>query len=228
MSFSQPVMILLLNGPYWFRGIDALFGLVYILVTLLIAAMSYKAYKLTEEKKYSYFSAAFALMSCAFAIYSLTNLALTTHLSNTLSDMLTQFDFAFLIHMILIFAAYTLLLVVTLKIEQKKVIILLFTLMLLFTVFSYQYYIKFHIISFLLLFFLWHQFYTNYLEKKNPNAKLVFVSFYLLTCAQVFFLVMIYNQSFYVIADILQLLGFGVLFYMFTRLIQHGRTKGKA
>jgi len=221
-------MILLLNGPYWFRGIDALFGVIYIIVTLLIAAMSYKAYKLTEDKKYSYFSAAFALMSFAFFIYSLTTISLTTHISNTLSDVLTQFDYAFLIHMILIFAAYTLLLVITLKIEQKKVIILLFALMLLFTVFSYQYYIKFHIISFLLLFFLGHQFYTNYLEKKNRNAKLVFASFYLLASAQVFFLLMIYNQFLYVVADILQFLGFLILFYMFMRILQHGRTKGEA
>ncbi len=221
-------MILLLNGPYWFRGLDALFGLVYILVTLLIAAMSYKAYKLTEEKKYSYFSAAFGLMSLGFLVYSLTNLALTTHISDQLNQMLSTFDFAFLIHMILIFAAYTLLLVITLKIQQKKVIILLFSLMLLFTAFSYQYYLKFHIISFLLLFFLGHQFYTNYLEKQNRNAKLVFISFYLLTCAQVFFLVMIYNPIFYVVADILQLFGFGVLFYMFMRVLQHGRTKREA
>src|SRR3990167_7916519 len=221
-------MILLLNGPYWFRGIDALFGLIYILVTLLIAAMSYKAYKMTEEKKYVYFAAAFGLMSLSFIVYSLINLALTTHISNTLSNILTNFDYGFLLHMLFMFAALTLLLVVTLKIEQRKVVILLFFLMLLFTAFSYQYYLKFHIVSFLLLFFLGHQFYTNYLEKKNFNAKLVFVAFYLLACAQVFFLAIIFNQNFYVVADILQLLGFGVLFYMFMRVLQHGREKRKA
>lgn len=222
-------MILLLNGPYWFRGIDAFFGLGYILVTLLIAAMSYKAYKVTEEKKYSYFSAAFALMSLSFLVYSVLNIALTMHLSNALTALLTDFDYGFLLHMIFMFAALTLLLVVTLKIEQKKVIILLFTLMLLFSIFSYQYYIKFHLISFLLLFFLGHQFYTNYLEKKNFNAKLVFISFYLLACAQVFFLAMVYfNPIFYVVADILQLLGFGVLLWMFVRVLQHGRETRKA
>lgn len=221
-------MILLLNGPYWFRGIDALFGLIYILVTLLIAAMSYKAYKVTEDPKYSSFSIAFGLMSFAFLIYALTDLALTTHVSNMFNEALNAFDFAFLLHMLVIFAAYTLLLVVTLKIQQKKVIVLLFSLMFLFTLFSYQYYLKFHIISFLLLFFLGHQFYTNYLEKRNKNARLVFVSFYLLACAQVFFLVMIYQQLFYVVADILQLMGFALLFYVFMRVVQHGRTKGEA
>ncbi len=221
-------MILLLNGPYWFRGVDALLGLVYIIVTLLIAAMSYKAYKLTEEKKYFYFSISFLLMSLAFLCYSIINLLLTMHISDALTIGLSRFDYAFLVHMLLIFTAYTLLLIVTLKIEQKKIIVLLFSLMLLFTLFAYQYYIKFHIISFILLFFLGHQFYTNYLEKKNRNAKLVFISFYLLTCAQVFFLAMIYEPNFYIVADILQLLGFGVLFYMFIRVLQHGRTKREA
>ena len=216
-------MILLLNGPYWFRGIDALLGVVYIIVTLLIAAMSYRSYKITEEKKYASFSIAFGLMSLAFCIYSLITLALTTHISNTLSDILTRFDSAFIVYMLLMFAAYTLLLVMTLKIEQKKVIILLFTLMFLFTVFSYQYYLKFHLVSFLLLFFLSHQFYTNYLEKKNKNAKLVCIAFYLLTCAQVFFIAITYDLLFYVVADILQLLGFLVLFYMFLRIVYHGR-----
>jgi len=220
-------MILVLNGPYWFRGIDAFLGILYIIVTLLIAALSYKAYKLTDEKKYSYFSIAFGLMAVAFLVYSLTTVLLTTHVSTTLNNILTQFDFAFLLHMILIFAAYTLLLVVTLKIEQKKVIILLFTLMLLFSAFSYQYYIKFHIVSFLLLFFLGHQFYTNYLEKKNKNAKLVFTAFYLLACAQVFFLAMIYQPFFYVVANMMQLLGFLVLFYMLWKVLNYGRAKGE-
>lgn len=217
-------MTLLLNGPYWFRGIDAVLGIVYIVVTLLIALLSYRAYKHTEEKKYYYFTCAFGLMSLAFFLYSLTTLLLVTHISTTLTNLLSQFDFAFLIHMFLIFAAYTILLVITLKIQQKKVIILLAALMFLFTVFAYQYYLKFHIISFLLLFFLAHQFWTNYLEKKNQNAKLVAIAFYLLTCAQIFYIGILYHELFYVIADIIQLFGFLVLFYMFLRVVYHGRT----
>lgn len=221
-------MTLLLNGPQWFQGIDAIFGFVYVLVALLIAALSNKAYKISGEKKYYYFSLAFFLMGLAFALYSFVNWSLLTHISPLLSEVLTTFDFAFVIYILLIFLAYTLLLIITFKIEESKVGLLIFTLMLLLTVFSYQYYLKFHIILFILLFLLAHQFYTNYTEKKNTNSLLVFISFYLLTCAEIFYVSMVHiNQLLYVVAVILQLLGFLTLFYMLLR-VNYGREKRKA
>ncbi|MBI5797878.1 hypothetical protein HZA98_03160 [Candidatus Woesearchaeota archaeon] len=220
-------MIVLLNGPYWFRGADVFFGLIYILVTLMIAALSYKAYKLTEEKKYSYFSIAFLFLGISYLIYSVTNGILITHVSGMLNNVLNSFDYAFLIYMFLTFVAYIILLIITLKIEQKKVMLLLFALAFLFMLFSYQHYLKFHLVSFIFLFFLTHQFYTNYLEKKNRNAKLVFTAFYLLTCAQIFFIAITYSLLFYVLAASLQLVGFMLLAYMFMR-INYGRTKGEA
>ena len=220
-------MILVLNGPYWFRGFDAILGILFALITFLIAAVSYKAYKITEEKKYSYFSVSFFLMSLAFFLTGIFEVFLTTHVWDLLSQWLSQFDLVFLAHMLLIFLAYVSLLIITLKITDRKVIALLFSLILLFTLFSYQYYLKFHIISFLLLFFLSYQFYTNYLEKKQFNAKLVFIAFYLLTCAEVFFLAIIYDQVLYVVGALLQLLGYILLFYVFVQVVYHGGTKRK-
>ena len=96
------------------------------------------------------------------------------------------------------------------------------------TVVAYQYYLKFHIAMFAVLFLLTYNFYDNYLEKKNFNAKLVFISFFLLTCAQLFYLAEIYNGLFYVVAVIMQLVGFLVLFYMLLRILNNGREKRKA
>ena len=81
---------------------------------------------------------------------------------------------------------------------------------------------------FAVLFLLTYNFYDNYLEKKNFNAKLVFISFFLLTCAQLFYLAEIYNGLFYVVAVIMQLVGFLVLFYMLLRILNNGREKRKA
>lgn len=221
-------MILLLNGPYWYRGIEAILGIVSVLVTLLIATLSYKAYKLTDEKKYSYFSIVFLLLSFATAFYSLLNLLLTLHVSTTLTNILEAFDYGFLIFMSLTFLAYTLLLIITLKIDQRKVGLLIFSLIMLLAIFSYQYFIKFHMISFLLLFFLAYQFCSNYLEKKNTNSLLVFISFYLLACAEILFLAMAYiNDLFFVAADVIQLIGFSILFVMFLR-VNYGRKTRKA
>jgi len=221
-------MTLLLNGPLWFQGMDVVLGIISILVAFLIATLSYKAYKVTEENKYYYFSLAFALMGLSFAIYSVVNWILLTHIFLPLNGALELFDFTFLIYMLLIFLAYTLIFIVTLKIEQRKVGLLIFALIALLTLFSYQYYLKFHMISFILLFLLAHQFYTNYSEKKNTNSLLVFISFYLLASAQLLFVGMVYiNQLLYVAAVILQLIGFLTLFYMTLR-VNYGGKKRKA
>lgn len=220
--------MVLLNGPYWFMSLDSLFNLVYVLITLLIGGLSYKAYKTTEERKYKYFSVAFVLMSIAFLIYFVASIILTTHKSLLIMGILSDFDYAFLAYVFLIMMAYALLFITTLKIEDFKVRTLVFVLMLTLSVVAYQYYLKFHVAMFAILFLLSYQFYDNYLEKKNLNAKLVFVSFYLLTCAQLFYLGNIYNELFFVVAVVMQLIGFLVLFYMLLRVLNHGREKRKA
>ena len=220
--------MVLLNGPYWFMSLDSLFNLVYVLITLLIGGLSYKAYKLTEERKYKYFAVAFGLMSIAFFVYFTSTILLTTHISSNVTSILTGFDYAFLVYVFFTMMAYALLFITTLKIEDYKIRTLILTLMFTLTVVAYQYYLKFHIAMFAVLFLLTYNFYDNYLEKKNFNAKLVFISFFFLACAQLFYLANIYNELFYVVAVIIQLIGFLVLFYMLMRVLNHGREKGKA
>ncbi len=220
--------MVLLNGPYWFMSLDSMFNLVYVLITLLIGGLSYKAYRLTEERKYKYFSVAFALMSVAFFVYFVASIILTTHKSTLVMNLLSDFDYAFLIYVFLIMMAYALLFITTLKIEDFKIRTLILVLMFTLAVVSYQYYLKFHIAMFAILFLLSYNFYDNYLEKKNFNAKLVFISFFLLTCAQLFYLGNIYNELFYVVAVVMQCIGFLTLFYMLLRVLNHGREKRKA
>lgn len=220
--------MVLLNGPYWFMSLDSMFNLVYVLITLLIGRLSYKAYKMTEERKYKYFSVAFALMSVAFFVYFVATILLTTHVSSAVMKMLSGFDYAFLAYVFLLMMAYALLFITTLNIEDYKIRTLILVLMFTLSVVAYQYYLKFHIAMFAILFLLSYQFYDNYLEKKNFNAKLVFISFFLLTCAQLFYLGNIYNELFYVVAVVMQLIGFLVLFYMLLRVLNYGREKRKA
>jgi hypothetical protein len=222
-------MVLVLNGPVWFYGYESIFVFVAGLITILISILSYKAYRLTEDSKHKYFSIAFFLMAIGFFIQSLFSTFLITHVWNGLGAILGYFDFVFLAHLLLLLLAYTILLIITLKIDNIKVITLLFALILLFVVFSYHHFLKFHIVSFMLLFFLTYQFYSNYLKKKNPNARLVFVSFYLLTCAEAFLILFTYvNGWFYLIGRVVQFSGYLVLFYTFLRVIYHDREKRKA
>jgi hypothetical protein len=217
-------MSVLTTGPQWFGGYDILFNVIFAIVTLLIAGLSYRARHLTKEKKYSYFGLAFLLIGIAHIIF-----VIFAALQNTaLANVLLVFDFVFLIHMFLMLLAYFILILVILKIENKNAIALLLALLLLFVLFSYQYFIKFHIISFVLLAFLTWQFFQNYKVKKNINSKFVYISFFLLTCSHIFFAGIRASDAVYVAGEIFQLLGFILLFLVFAKVVTHGRKKRKA
>jgi hypothetical protein len=222
-------MPLVLFGPEWFYGYESIFAFVFAFVTLLISVLSFNTYRLTHDKRYKYFGLSFLLIAGANLIYWFFATSLLLHFSTTLSAILSKFDFAFLGYIFLFILALTLLLIVTLKVESGKVMLLLLSLATLFVLYSRQNYLKFHITAFLLLFFLAHQFYSNYLENKKENAKIVFSAFYTLTCAEVFFMLSIlYSTWFYVVAYILQLVGYLTLFYLFLRLTKYGGKKRKA
>ena len=222
-------MVLLLNGPTWFWGYDIIFSVVSILTTLLITFLSYKAYKITKDSKYKFFSLAFLFISLAHIAFSIFNAIMIFHLSDTIYNLLLSFDIGFFIYLFFMLLAYMILIIVVYKIKDNRVVALLLTLVLLFVLFSNQHILKYHIISLVLLAFLTLQFYFNFREKENKNSKLVFTSFYLLLTSEVFFLVNLYtNEYFYVVAQFIQLLGYLVLFYMFMRVLTYGGEKREA
>ena len=216
-------MVVLTTGPQWFQGYDILFNIVFAVITIFIAGLSYKASSLTKEKKYTFFGTAFLLIATSYLIFILFALFF-----NKLRPILEVFDFVFFLHMLLMLVALTILLIVVLKIKNKKVTSLIFVFILLFILFSFQYFIKFHIISFFLLGFLTLQFYSNYKKKRNINTKFVFVSFFLLTCSHIFFAAIRASEALYIAGEVLQLLGFIILFFMLMRLVTYGRKKRKA
>ncbi|MBT4416519.1 hypothetical protein HOC80_00270, partial [archaeon] len=186
------------------------------------------AYNFTGDKKYKFFSLSFLLISLANLVFWFFTSLLVLHVSPRLSELIGIFDFPFLAYTFLSLIAYMILLIIALKIDSKKIMLLLMSLSFLFVLFSKQNFLKFHITAFLLLFFLSYQFYTNYLENKKINAKVVFTSFYLLTCSEIFYIATVYSSNiFYVVAQALQLIAYLTLFYLFLRLINYGRKKRK-
>lgn len=209
-------------GPEWFYHYSILFWLVGALVTILVSAFSYKVYHLTRESKFFYFALAFGFMCLGYLSLSAMNLTLLTHISNWLSVIAYQFDFGFLAYIIFMLIGYTILAAVTLKFRTKKQALFLASLVMLFVLFSYQYFIKFHMVSFVLLAFPALQFYQNCIKNKSFNSSLVFASFYLLTIAQALFVLGTFYATVFITAHLLQLVGYLMLLWMFVRVIRHG------
>lgn len=215
-------LVVSINGPSWFFGIDTVFQVLFVLVTMLIYSLSARALKFTHDKKYKNLGLAFFFLALAYLILAMSNLALYTEFYDGVVRGINFANLFYLAHIFFILIGYSVLLLVSMKIKSKRMALLMFSFMLMFIAFAFQYYMKFHLVSLMLLVFIAYHFWENYLHKKSTNSGLVFVAFYCLCMAEVFFLTMVWLTPLYVVAHVLQLIGFLSMLWMYMRVFKHG------
>ena len=59
--------------PAWFNGFDLVFDIIGLVIALLIAAYSWRVYRISEENKFAYFSFAFLLLAGGLLFKSFTH-----------------------------------------------------------------------------------------------------------------------------------------------------------
>ncbi|MEM2915948.1 MAG: hypothetical protein QXT19_01120 [Candidatus Woesearchaeota archaeon] len=207
---------IIVRGPEWFFGIDSLFEGFAAIALLLVILFSYKAYKLTKDKRYRTFGIAFGLMLTGIVARALADLCVYAKLSvHPLALMMLYAGYMglTLVSIIVLFA-------LTLKIKQRAPIVALLLVSLVLVLLSSSYRLSFHSISVILLAFIAYHFIRNYLEKKSLSALLVCISFVLLTLTHAAFIVDIVKQRFYIIGHLLHLVAFGLLFVALIKVLK--------
>ena len=218
--------------PDWFKDIDTGFEIVSILVTLLIAAASYKFYKLTNEQKYKWFSLSFFAITAAYVFKILTNIIVYNEQwigQEILGKYTMTYQYVHEYYYFEIFGtiAFRFLMLVGLfglyyiicKCKDKKTIPIIVFLLILTTIFSTVQYFAYHLTAALLLGMIMWQYYKNW--KKYPKAGHTFVAFALLFVSQIIFSLLFITPKIYVLAEIVQLTGFLFLLYNYFKLVRH-------
>lgn len=209
-------------SPKWFYGFDSIIELIAIIVCVLLVYYSYKCFKLTRENKYIYFSIAFLSLTFAFiskitgtlAIYkpAITRSALGSSIHQAFRSLTPSSinAIAFIVYMFFILLGFMILFLIISKLTWKnqKVILLLTYFVLIATWISVVHYQLFYVTSFVILLLVTHSYYQNYKKIKSTNAMLVLISFGILLTSQAFFVFVIYSKTIYVLAELIQLLGF--------------------
>ncbi len=207
---------IIVRGPEWFFGIDSLFEGFAAIALLLVTLFSYKAYKLTKDRRYRTFGIAFGLMMVGIVARALADLCVYADLSVhplALMALYAGYMGLTLVSIIVLFA-------LTLKIRQRAPVIALLLVSLVLVMLSASYRLSFHSISVILLAFIAYHFIRNYFEKKSLSALLVCISFVLLTLTNVAFIVDIVKQRFYIIGHLLHLAAFGMLFVALVKVLK--------
>jgi hypothetical protein len=134
------------------------------------------------------------------------------------------FHIGFLIHrLLMLFGLYIL---YALYHKQNRSSLVLFSLLLVVNVFyvTNPYYL-FHVISFMLLIFISYRYYMNYRENNHQGTRLLAASFGIITLSQVAFVFVEVNNIIYVVAEIIQLIAYMLLFITFVRVLKDGKKK---
>ena len=89
---------------------------------------------------------------------------------------------------------------------------------------NFDYYI-FHLTSLFFLGILSLIYFKNYRESGHKNTKLLCYSFFMLALSQIFFIFLALNKYFYVIAEILQLIGYYMMLLVWIGFRKYGKKK---
>ncbi len=209
-------------SPKWFYGFDSIIELIAIIVCVLLVYYSYRCFKLTKENKYLYFSTAFLSLTFAFiskiigtlAIYkpTITRSAVGSSIHQTFRSLTPSGinSIAFVVYIFFILLGFMILFLIISKLTWKnqRVIVLLGYFVFLATWISVIHYQLFYATSFVILLLITYSYHQNYKEIKSANPMLVLIAFGILLASQAFFVFVIYSKTIYVLAELIQLLGF--------------------
>lgn len=213
-------MTLLFNSIYWIFGVNVLLHILSALVAFLVSIFSYRAYKLTSDKKYAYLLAGFLLLAIGMVLKSIGDVFIYefwVFFYEPLTN--TTFFYIHLATSILIMLAYALFVSLYLKAKDLLLYVLLLVSIVL-AVLSHTGIIKFNLIAALLLFFVCVQTYRNFTQKASLNSFLVFIAFTFLLCSHVFTMISVLppNLRFYSLGNVFQLLSYLGLGLMLARV----------
>ena len=216
-------------SPKWFYGFDSVIESIAVIVSILLIYYSYKCFKLTKENKYLYFSAAFLSLTFAFiakiigtlAIYkpTITRSVLGSSIHQAFTGITPSYinSIAFTAHIFFMLFGFMILFLIISRLTWKnqRVVALLVYFVFLATWISFIHCQMLYLTSFVLLLLITYSYYGNYREIKSRKAGFVVVAFGILLVSQAFFVFAVYSGTIYVLAELLQLLGFVYLLIPF-------------
>jgi len=232
-------MVKYIYAPQWFYGKDILIDVVSIVVLLLIAFFSIKYYQIKKNKNYIYLTLSFTMLALSFLFKIVMNINIYYKVIETmpltpvtityqaLKASGNLFISSFLLYWFLTLFGFYILYSIYQK--QSRLDFWFGTyLLFMMTFYAYPSYRPFHLTLLILLALITYIHARKYLNQKHYATKLVTYSFGIITLSQVFFNLVDYNNSFYVTAEIIQLIGYLSLLITFIMVLRHGRKEDKA
>jgi hypothetical protein len=216
-------------SPQWFCSLNVILHIIFVLVASAVSYSYYRAFKVTKDTKFLFFSFGFIVINHAYVTKVIVDLFLmpsfVIHLR--FQTLLELFSLLYILYMIFIFAGYMFFIIGHARTEKKSIFVLLSCLLALLLIESLENPVFFNLTAVILIsFVIWHSL-GNFLVKRNANSGLIAAAFVCIAASHLFFITNILGITeglTYLLGYTAQLGGFILLLITLAR-IYYGRQK---
>ncbi|MBU1199409.1 MAG: hypothetical protein KKF46_03610 [Nanoarchaeota archaeon] len=225
-------------SPPWFYGKDIAIDIIGLIIVLLIGFFSFRNFALDKKnKRHFILGGAFVLLGLSFIAKILTNLFTHMHawkfkpfLINILgkeivasSGLLSAFGF-FLFALLTLFGFYIIYALSSKdELSMNYVIIAYFIIVL--TYFTRFTYFILYVTAFVFLLAISRRYFLSYKKNRYKNTLWLCLSFSVITLSQFVFIFTSSNPTLYVLAEIIQLIGYLFLLVTFLMVLRNAKKK---
>jgi hypothetical protein len=217
-------------SPPGFYGKDIVIDVISAIVVILIGFFSFRNFLMDKKnKKQLFISLAFLLLGASFAVKIITNML--TH-NNVLIQ--NQFPFfgasysftllsaiGFLTHAFLTLFGFYILYALTSKDTLTMNYIIIAYFILISTYFARFNYYLFYVTAFLFLAASTRRYFLSYSRNRYRNTRRLAISFAIISLSQLFFMFANTTRTLYIIAEVIQLLGYCFLLFTFVMVLKN-------
>lgn len=202
-----------LFAPQWFFGIDSILEFISLLIVLAFVMQSTRAYSLSKKERFLYLGGAFGLLSISLVSKIIAGTVIHFGLvSSSLYQLI--FNLGFVFSMLSTLFAYFMFTTIFLKIDSIKVMSLILTTFIFWGIVGSQSVtVKFNIFAIIMLAHVAISTAQNYVMH-GKKALFTFVGFSALLVSHVLYILAPFENSFYALAQIAQLLAYLILYLM--------------
>ncbi len=216
---------MVLIKPTALIGLESIIELISLFATFAIGYAAARIYRLTKEKRYLYFSTAFLFLTLGFLIRTFINAGIYFGRKDVVeiainTPVITIYKALSLIYLMAMISAYLILIILTFKIQDFKLVSLFVIFALVSLVASYKFYIVFPILSFLLLLHIVIYYASQYHQSKKPVQGWITFGFIVIAVAQLAFPFIYYDMQWFVFGTAIQLLGYLILLASLIKVLQ--------
>ena len=220
--------------PDWFLGTDFLIETFSFLVLLAFFILSFRNYKLNNNKKTLYLGVGFLLIAIAELFTIMTKWVLyydTTIIqeigkvilaSHVVKSVDIFYYIGFFIHKLFTLSGFYIIYRLPLAKKTPGDLVLGIYFIIISAVFSQVFYYLFHLTAFLLLIMILFNYIEIYQKNKSKNTKILIIAFGMLAFSQLIFILSQINVL-YVIAQIIQLISYIILFVLIVKIKKYGK-----